>query len=129
MPASCYSKALREPVFFLWECRNGSKTQAAQYRSKAAVGLKHGSRQLVYDHAVPFVLLQAELLSLRPVTESAVRETLLKFGTTVLITKEEHEHLTKCGYGRCMPPDWNGTDPLARYDAAGIELLANPASG
>ena len=42
MPVSCHSKALREPVGFLLECRNGSKSKAAPYRSKAAVELRIG---------------------------------------------------------------------------------------
>jgi hypothetical protein len=58
MPASCYTKALREPVFYLWEAPRGSKAAAATYRSKAAATLQHGHGQLVYDHAVPFALLQ-----------------------------------------------------------------------
>ena len=33
MPAACYTKALREPVHFLWERRAGSKISSAQYRS------------------------------------------------------------------------------------------------
>lgn len=37
MPSSCYSKALREPIFFLWEKRAGSKVKIAKYRSKQAV--------------------------------------------------------------------------------------------
>lgn len=125
MPASCYSKALREPVFFLWECRNGPKAKAAAYRSKGAAGLRHGKGELVYDHAVPFVLLQKHLLSLSPVTVDGVESVLAKYGTTVLITKEENDHLNKSGYGRSMPADWDSSDPLARYKAAGITLLEN----
>jgi hypothetical protein len=129
MPVSCYSKALREPVFFLWECRNGPKAKAAQYRSRAAMGRRHGRGELVYDHAVPFALLQAELLALQPVTEAAVESVLSRFGTTVLITKEENDHLNRLGYGRSMPAGWNRTDPLARYKAAGIDLVENATSG
>ena len=118
MPVSCYAKALREPVFFLWECRSGPKGKAAQYRSKAAIGRRHGKGDLVYDHAVPFVLLQAELLALQPVTEESIERVLSRFGTPVLITREENDHLNRLGYGRSMPADWNRADPLARYNAA-----------
>ncbi len=78
-----------------------------------------------YDHAVPFALLQAELMALRPVTPDAVEATLGRFGIAVLITKAEHDRLHELGYGRRMPADWDGSDPLARYTAAGIVLEPN----
>src|SRR5271167_1562140 len=69
MPTSCYSKALREPIYFLWQKRAGkSKSSIARYRSKNAVGLSFGNREIVFDHAVPFKFLQAELLKLVDVT-------------------------------------------------------------
>ena len=61
MPVSCYAKALREPIHFLWERRSGTKIHSAKYRSKAATGLRFGKGELVYDHAVPFRYLQDEL--------------------------------------------------------------------
>ena len=125
MPLSCYTKALREPIFFLWETRNGSKIKIAKYRSRAAVGLKYGKGELVYDHAVPFRYLQAELLALEAITPSALADCLERFGTAVLITKGEDSLLTRSGFGHAMPADWDGMDPLARYRAVGIELVEN----
>ena len=127
MPPSCYSKALREPIFFLWEVKDGPKEKAAKYRSKAAVGLKHGKGEVVYDHAVPFNYLQKELLALDPVTPQSVAGALGRFGTAVLVTKAENALLSASGYGRSMPADWDGSDPLARYKAVGIELVENNA--
>jgi hypothetical protein len=125
MPPSCYTKALREPIHFLWERRAGSKSRCAKFRSKAAVGLQFGGGDLVYDHAVPFNYLQDELLSLSPVTEQAVARTLEKYGTIVLVTRAEDSRLSGAGYRGKMPPGWDGTDPLARYNALGIELVQN----
>ncbi len=126
MPASCYSKALREPIYFLWQKRAGkSKASIARFRSKNAVGLSFGNWQLVFDHAVPFKYLQAELLKLVDVTTHSVENVLNKFGTVVLITKEENDLLNAAGYRSDMPKDWDGIDPLARYKAVGIEVLEN----
>jgi hypothetical protein len=125
MPSNCYTKALREPIFFLWETRNGGKAKVAKYRSKAAVGLKYGKAQLIYDHAVPFKFLQQKLLALQSVTEESIRSILEQHGIAVLITQAENALLNKHGYGSNMPPEWDGSDPLARYRAVGIELLPN----
>ena len=127
MPVSCYTKALREPVYFLWE-RRGEKTkeEIPRYRSQAAVGLGFGDGQLVYDHAIPFRYLQSELLQLDDVTAEAVRDVLLRHEIRVLITKSENGRLNASGLQAKMPPTWDGTDPLARYKAVGIELVENP---
>jgi len=126
MPPACYTKALREPVYFLWECRGGkTKERIPQYRSRAAVGLRFGDGELVYDHAIPFNYLQTELLQLSDVTPEAVRNVLLRYETRVLITKSENARLNASGMQTKMPPTWDHTDPLARYKAVGIELVEN----
>lgn len=125
MPANCYAKALREPVHFLWERRAGTKIRCAKYRSKAATGLRFGKGDIIYDHAVPFRFLQEELLALTPVTEQAVAGVLDRYGIIVLITKAENARLNAADYGRKMPKDWDGADPLARYRALGIDLTEN----
>lgn len=123
MPVSCYTKALREPVHFLWERRAGSKLQCAQFRSRDATGLRPGTGELIYDHAVPFSYLQRALLSLVNVTPEPVCVVLNKFGTIVLITASENARLNAAGYGRKMPEKWDGIDPLARYKIIGIEVI------
>ena len=130
MPISCYTKALREPIFFLWECRNGPKRTVASHQSLAAARLKPGRGELIYDHAVPFSLLQRELMSLTAISPDFVRAVLERFMTIVLITREEHQALHGRGLGSTMPKDWDGNDPLARYSALGIELMAieNPVT-
>lgn len=124
MPSACYSKALREPVHFLWERRDGKgKEHAARFRSKAAAGMHLGGGMLVYDHAVPFKILEAELLRLQEVTVYTVHDILSKYGTVVIITKEEDGMLSRLGYRSRMPDKWDGLDPLARYKAASIEII------
>jgi len=127
MPSSCYTKALREPVHYLWERRAGTKIQAAEFRSNNSVGLSFGKRELVYDHAIPFSYLQNELLGLKNITKTTVRNKLNKFGTICLITKDEDETLSKAGLGRRMPENWDGEDRLARYRAVKIKTVKNKA--
>jgi len=51
-----------------------------------------------------------------------VRELLDKYWRLATITKEEDRRLNPV----LMPETWDGLNPLARYEAAGIELLPNP---
>jgi hypothetical protein len=126
MPASSYTKALREPVHFLWERRGGrSKERCARFRSKASVGVRFGSGGLIYDHAVPFSYLQKELLDLPEVTRDSVRDVLEKHCVVVLVTKQENDRLNEAGLGRKMPEGSDGTDTLARYVAVGIDVVSN----
>lgn len=127
MPSKCYAKALREPIFFLWELRNTNKKhEAALYRSRSSLELVAGQGQLIYDHAVPFNYLQKELLLLNSVTTENVECILLRHGVACLITKDEDNMLNQSGLGRKMPDDWDGNDCLARYRAIGIEIIKNP---
>ena len=124
MPPSCYTKALREPIYFLWTRRaGGRKDRLARYRSRGSVGLKYGDGELVFDHAVPFNYLQSELLQLEEVTPERVRAVLLKNDICVLITKSENDRLNANGLQSKMLSDWDHADPLARYKVAGIELV------
>ena len=99
MPSACYSKALRAPVHFLWERRDGKKVKehAARFRSKAAAGMHLGGGMLVYDHAMPFNILEAELLRLPEVTVYTVHDILSRYDTVVIITKEEDGRLNRLG--------------------------------
>jgi len=126
MPSSCYTKALREPVYFLWEARGNPKHKAAKFRSTAAAGLRFGKREMVYDHAVPFRYLQNDLLALDPVDPASLRQVLERFGVAALITTDEDSRLKALGFQHTMPQDWDGLDVLARYRAAGVELEENP---
>ncbi len=127
MPASCYTKALREPVFFLWELRHTKKKiKAAQFRSSASIGVEVGGGSLIYDHAIPFIYLQRELLGCEVVTRDTVQSILVRYGTACLITKDEDNELNKLKLGRAMPEGWDMLDPLARYRVLGIDIVPNP---
>jgi hypothetical protein len=102
MPPSCYTKALREPTFFLWECRRErDKDRVARFRSTSSLGVQRGRGALRYDHAVPFRYLQDELLNLQNLAGKAVRAILDSYGIAVLITAEDEDGWTgqACGTG------------------------------
>jgi hypothetical protein len=40
MPPGDYTKTPREAIYYTWTCRLDSKSKAAKYRSREAVGLK-----------------------------------------------------------------------------------------
>lgn len=126
MPASCFSKALREPVFFLWEKHGRSKEGSAKYRSQSSVGHTFGKREVVYDHAVPFRYVQEALLNLDVVDSQAVRNVLARWVVAAIITRDEDRALSAAGLGRRMPDGWDGENPLARYEQVGIEIVQNP---
>lgn len=125
MPSSCFSKALREPIHFLWETRNGPKYKVAQYRSKSAFAEISGNGKIIYDHSIPFRYLQDELLNLDDVNNKTVKELLDLYSTVCVITKDEDNLLSSRGLSRKMPNDWDNEDPLARYKAVGIEVEKN----
>ncbi|WP_157954206.1 hypothetical protein [Saccharospirillum mangrovi] len=125
MPVSAYSKALREPIHFLWERRFGSKEKCATYRSKAAIGISLKNRQLIYDHSIPFRYLQKALLAIESPSLLQIETVLEKYGCTALITINEDFQLKASGFNHRMPHDWDGIDPLARYRSVRIELLKN----
>jgi len=127
MPATAYTKALREPIYFLWECRDAlTKEQRPKYRSRQSLGIRFGGGSLVYDHAVPFRYLQEEPLALCAPCTDSVGNILNRHGVVVLITEQEDRLLRKAGYGSRMPEGWDGLDPFARHEAVGIELVPNP---
>lgn len=87
------------------------------------------------DHAIPVIVLVAELLSLGKeqvvVNETNLRhveELLADSVLLVKITRGEDALLSASGYQQRMPDGWRDPahryyrDPLARYKAAGIEI-------
>jgi hypothetical protein len=133
MPTGCYTKALREPIHFLWERRigagpnqvSGPKECAARFRSRKAKGIPFRKGKLVYDHAIPLNYLQDKLLNLSDVAALRIKKLLKKFCIPVLITKKEDRKLDKAHYRERMPDNWNGIDFRARYDAVGIRIAKN----
>lgn len=127
MPKASYTKALREPVFFLWECYGKKKVQAARYRSEFSLKASSDPNAHVYDHAIPFKIVQASLLSIPTPEPDSVRFVLLNQLVSCLITKEEDRLLTSLGLKSSMPANSDQFDCLARYESAGITILPNPA--
>jgi hypothetical protein len=133
MPSCCWTKALREPIHFLWERRIGAspkrvcgpKNRAARLRSGKAERPRFGDGEIIYDHAIPLRYLQDRLLKLREVSSESVRNLLNKLCVPVLITAEEHKHLGRLGLQRRMPKRFSAADRKARYKAAKIKVVKN----
>ncbi len=126
MPKSCYAKTLREPIFFLWEKKPKiSKYESSTYKSAASVAATKGPRSLVYDHSIPFNYTLERLIGLPDVNQQTVRACLSECLITCTITKEEDERLNRAGLRHKMPDDWDGVNPLARYQAVNIQIHNN----
>jgi hypothetical protein len=126
MPKACYSKALREPIYFLWESYGRKKTQAARYCSESSLACAYGNHDLVYDHAIPFKYIQEELLKIVNPNVDNVKHVLEIYQVACLVTKEEDTLLTSMGLRSRMPTKDGEISCLARYEAAGIKVIANP---
>jgi hypothetical protein len=126
MPKTCYSKALREPIFFLWEnYRKGRKYWVTDFVSDLSVAERDNGRSVIYDHAVPFNLVGDMLMSLDSPTKESVSRILNEFVVSVLITSKENDELNNLGLKSKMPKDWDGKNVLARYEAAKINVTIN----
>ena len=126
MPKACYSKALREPIYFLWESYRRTKRQAAKYCSESSLACTYGNHDLVYDHAIPFRYIQEELLKIVNPNVGNVKHVLEVYQVACLITKEEDNLLTSMGLRSSMPDACVATNCLARYEAAGVKVIPNP---
>jgi hypothetical protein len=126
-PVGSWSPALKQPVFHLWEVPEGTggKGGVAQAHSLAA---ETTSGDVVYEHSYPFKYLRDELLHLERPTPETVRAVLSSplHGHVAMITKEEDQELSKKGFQSKMPDDWDGVNPLARYEAIGLTMVPGP---
>jgi len=75
------------------------------------------------DHAIPIHVLCNRILSTPDLNRKTLEMILHEWLVAVELTRSEHrEILKKCRLTSRMPHDWDGTDSLARYHAAGISL-------
>jgi hypothetical protein len=72
------------------------------------------------EHAVPQQVIVDRLMDMRPLTKKRVKELLIRLFRVLRVTKSEHDRLNATGLRSAMPDDWDGINPFARYDAAGI---------
>jgi hypothetical protein len=77
-----------------------------------------------HDHAIPVQVLSSRILDTPNLNRQKLETILHEWLVAVELTASEHRELLKnCGLGRCMPADWDGIDPLARYRVAGIRCV------
>ena len=141
MPPAAYSKALREPIHYLWERRNSkNKIKCARYRSKMA--FSEGLKGAIYDHAIPFIYIQKKLLSIDLESQNvdknrdSVKNVLSNFCVAALITRSEDAILNERGLRKSTPYELDNCrvmgslqispyELLARYRECGIEIEEN----
>jgi hypothetical protein len=82
------------------------------------------------DHAIPLHVLCSRVLSTPDLDRGKLETILDEWLVTVELTASEHRDvLRKSGLASRMPRDWDGADPLARYQAAGIRFLRTSERG
>jgi hypothetical protein len=83
-------------------------------------------RELVCEHLVPkahYIQTPCEELAARgELTTEFVQSLLARYWRLATITRTEDARLRRLA----MPDDWDGTNVMARYEAAGIVLRPNP---
>jgi len=130
-------KEARDYGFTLNECRRNLDTALHQYWQANEMGL-HGTarRHLIQksfaarisdskcevEHAVPRSVIINLLLDIANPTEGKIRHCLEKYYRVCLVTKGEHENLSKLKLRSKMPDNWDRKDPYARYKVAGIRV-------
>jgi len=75
------------------------------------------------DHAIPVQVLANRILETQNLDRAKLETILHEWLVAVELTASEHRELLNCGLGRCMPKDWDGIEPLARYRDAGIRCI------
>ncbi|HVL69287.1 MAG TPA: hypothetical protein VM364_18665 [Vicinamibacterales bacterium] len=96
-------------------------TPAAQDRISAGV-----YSDLVWEHLVPKTAYIQEPCEREAragtLTVDAIRQRLDRFWWLATVTREDDRLLHRLR----MPPDWDGSNVRARYEAVGLVLLPNP---
>ena len=101
--------------YALNELEKGSK-----YRSTSLI--KNEDQKSICEHTVPFKILRDKLLGIKDPTPDSVCEVLNKFHVVSIISADEDQRLKDMGLNSKMPKDWDGKNPFARYEVAGISV-------
>lgn len=75
------------------------------------------------DHAIPVHIICDRILCTDDLDRHGLIKILSEWLVSVELTRSEHRDiLREFGLQSRMPTDWDGSDPLARYKSAGIDL-------
>ena len=75
-----------------------------------------------YEHVIPAAIIRKALLECDG-AESTVKEILQQSGFVAVLLRDEDDKLRSAGLNARMPGSWQiGDDPMARYNAVGIEI-------
>ena len=110
--------AVLAEVVWVWSEFDGKYEGCKLWSENASQARKD---KLIHEHVVPKKIIIDTLFNLSSPTGAAVKDILSKFCLGVIVTKEEDQRLNTMGLRSKMPDDWDGSDPWARYVAAGIK--------
>jgi hypothetical protein len=83
------------------------------------------SSAFMYEHTMPASIVREQLLAVQPV-RAEVEVVLAAAGPVAMVLREEDDRLRLQGLRSSMPVGWQwGDDPLARYHAAGLEIVSD----
>jgi hypothetical protein len=97
----------------------GLRRKADMPRSIAASAKELGDCDI--EHAVPLMVLVNKLMNKKSLTKRYIFDTLTKYYSVAVISKEEHRLLNSKGLTSKMPDNWDCKDLWARYAAVGIK--------
>ena len=118
---------------WVWSEFDGKFDGCRQWSLAASQHRQHHGKvitsELTHDHVVPKKVLMELLQKLpRPTTAAAVRQLFEAYCFGAVLTRAEDGALNRLGLRSTMPKGWDGTDPWARYAAAGIVLVKQPCT-
>jgi hypothetical protein len=116
---------LREAINHATDLPGHDNKKGAELVSKKAMGkIFCGDFDgLVGEHIVPVSVVSQRIKEQLPLTKSELASELKRFSQKAVITKEEDQKLKAAGLLKTMPSDWDGSNPLDRYNAVGIKVL------
>ncbi len=113
--------AVLAEITWVWSEFDG-KYSGCQYWSPAAWKLRNSGAKLVHEHLVPKSVIIDRLMSLKKPSRSSVKKILETLCIGVVVTTDEDRSLNALGLRSKMPDDWDGKNPRARYEMAGLEI-------
>jgi len=113
--------AVRQATLKVTKNPGTGKDKASLMSDSAFKQMEQGNKDgLVLEHAVPVSVINGLVLALKSVDHGKICNIVHEWTVLSVITKSEHDLLSKLGLSKKMPDDWDGADRFARYKKAGI---------
>ena len=117
--------AVREATLKVTQNKGSGKNKASLVSVAALKQIRQGDRtNLVLEHVVPVSQINKLVLALPGASFENICEVVCNWTILSVITKSEHQTLSKFGLGKEMPDNLDESNKFARYEKAGITLEA-----